>query len=50
MQAKFDKVDEEYFLANGKEYKILVWNTTTFMSESNFLLKHTFKAILNPLF
>ena len=49
MQAKFDKVDEEYFLANGKEYKILVWNTTTFMSESNFLL-HTFNAFLNPFF
>ena len=44
MQAKFDKVDEEYFLANGKEYKILVWNTTTFMSESFFLLKQTFNS------
>ena len=44
MQAKFDKVDEEYFLASGKEYKTLVWNTTTFMSESNFLLKQNFNS------
>jgi len=32
--AKFDEIEKAYFVANGKEYKVLVWNTTTFMIDT----------------